>query len=39
MTKSSGRLDLAQVSAEEVDRYLRDLDEPRRGARKRRKQR
>jgi uncharacterized protein YdhG (YjbR/CyaY superfamily) len=30
MTESSGRLDLAQVSAEGVDRYLRGLEEPKR---------
>src|SRR5512132_227528 len=36
MTGSSGRLDLAQVSAKEADRYLRGLEEPKRSARKRR---
>ena len=30
MTERSGRPDLAQVSAEEVDRYLRGLEEPKR---------
>ena len=30
MTESSGRLDLAQVSADEVDRYLHSLEEPKR---------